>query len=120
MPPLSTIASICLRIPFVLSESLLYLSGRPPAAQRRRPRREVRSQARRYPLTFLCLALETPQPWQASQGRGLRGPTARSARIAASGKAKYGGILGKQFLYATGVEIFRSARPIIFFNTKYY
>ena len=33
---------------------------RPPAAQRRRPRRGVRSHARRHPLTSPWWALETP------------------------------------------------------------
>jgi hypothetical protein len=70
---------------------------RPPAAQRRRPRRGVRSQARRHPLTSPWWALETPQPCQAWHGRGLRGLTSRSAGSAALGKAMYIGLLKHMF-----------------------
>jgi hypothetical protein len=55
----------------------------------------VRSHARRYPLTSQWWALETPQPCQAWHGRGLRGPTARSAGSTAVGKAMYIGLLKK-------------------------
>jgi hypothetical protein len=39
---------------------ITYSRGRPPAAQRRRPRRGVRLHARRHPLTSPWWALETP------------------------------------------------------------
>jgi hypothetical protein len=42
------------------SRGYLRYHRRPPAAQRRRPRRGLRSQARRHPLTSPWWALETP------------------------------------------------------------
>jgi riboflavin biosynthesis pyrimidine reductase len=41
-------------------QHITWKERRPPAAQRRRPRRGVRSQARRHPLTSPWWALETP------------------------------------------------------------
>jgi hypothetical protein len=65
-------------------------------------------------------ALETPYPCMALHGRGLRGPTARSARSAAVRKAMYRGLLKKQFLCTTaGTKISRSAPPICFFAVGY-
>jgi hypothetical protein len=42
----------------------------------------------------------------------------RSQRLATVRKAMYGGL--KKILYATGAKTSRSARPIWFFDTKYY
>jgi hypothetical protein len=44
----------------LIDDGLVVNGRRPPAAQRRRPRRGVRSHARRYPLTSPWWALETP------------------------------------------------------------
>jgi hypothetical protein len=64
---------------------------RSPAA---RPRRGGRSQARRHPLTSPWWALETPQPCHAWHGRGLSGPTTRSAGSFAAGKPCTEGFFG--------------------------
>jgi hypothetical protein len=61
-----------------------------------------------------------PVAYYAWHGRGLRGPTTRSAGSSTVGKAIFIGFLNRNFKDATGAKIPRPGRPICFFVARYH
>jgi hypothetical protein len=98
---------------------------RSPAAQRRRPRRGVRSRTRwQYPHLFV-VGGGNPigRSWY---GWGLGGvnptlaiPTAAILTSRCRQEAMYGGLLKVTHVYFYSAKISRSARPMCFFKTIY-